>query len=211
MIYLYLKIHNKTGLKYLGKTVQEPYKYRGSGVRWCNHIAKHGYDVTTKILLESESIDEIKAEGLRLSAEWNIIESDEFANLIEENGMGGGTGLRHTLEVRQKIAKASRSRKHSEESKQKISEAKKGKVYSEDEKQRVYGGRRGRKMSASARKHLSELKKGVPRCEETRRKISEGKKGKARTQVTCPHCGKTGGEGSMRRWHFDNCRTIISS
>jgi hypothetical protein len=23
--------------------------------------------------------------------------------------------------------------------------------------------------------------------------------------VTCPHCGKQGGLGIMKRWHFDNC------
>jgi len=25
--------------------------------------------------------------------------------------------------------------------------------------------------------------------------------------ATCPHCGKEGGERSMKRWHFDNCKT----
>ena len=24
--------------------------------------------------------------------------------------------------------------------------------------------------------------------------------------VTCPHCGKEGGGGSMKQWHFDNCK-----
>lgn len=24
--------------------------------------------------------------------------------------------------------------------------------------------------------------------------------------MTCPHCGKTGGGGTMKRWHFDNCK-----
>jgi hypothetical protein len=24
--------------------------------------------------------------------------------------------------------------------------------------------------------------------------------------VTCPHCNKTGNNGAMRRWHFDNCK-----
>lgn len=45
--FLYEKIHNKTGLKYFGKTTQNPYTYQGSGKRWKNHIKKHGYDVTT--------------------------------------------------------------------------------------------------------------------------------------------------------------------
>jgi len=24
--------------------------------------------------------------------------------------------------------------------------------------------------------------------------------------VTCSHCGQSGGEGAMYRWHFDNCK-----
>lgn len=27
-------------------------------------------------------------------------------------------------------------------------------------------------------------------------------------QVTCPHCGKTGGAVNMKRYHFDNCKTL---
>jgi hypothetical protein len=27
----------------------------------------------------------------------------------------------------------------------------------------------------------------------------------AKVQITCPHCGKTGSQVSMPRWHFDNC------
>jgi hypothetical protein len=42
--WLYVKVHNKTGLKYLGKTIQDPYKYGGSGVHWSSHVKKHGND-----------------------------------------------------------------------------------------------------------------------------------------------------------------------
>lgn len=31
MYKLYLKTHNKTGMKYLGQTKQDPFEYRGSG------------------------------------------------------------------------------------------------------------------------------------------------------------------------------------
>jgi hypothetical protein len=31
-------------------------------------------------------------------------------------------------------------------------------------------------------------------------------KGSTRNQISCPHCNKVGGEGSMHRWHFDRCR-----
>jgi len=80
-IYLYLKTHNKTGLKYLGKTVQDPYDYRGSGKLWRRHIQKHGYDVKTEVLLETTDENAIREKGLYYSHLWNIVESDNFANL----------------------------------------------------------------------------------------------------------------------------------
>mgnify|MGYP003704755201 CR=1 FL=1 len=65
---------------------------------------------------------------------------------------------------------------------------------------------------------------GVIRTEEYKRKMSKAKKGKApwnkgkkgsqvpwnkgieRPKKVCPHCGKSGGDGNMQRWHFDNCK-----
>lgn len=40
-IYLYVKRHIETGLLYFGKTVKNPYKYNGSGLRWKRHLRKH--------------------------------------------------------------------------------------------------------------------------------------------------------------------------
>ena len=41
--------------------------------------------------------------------------------------------------------------------------------------------------------------KGVPS------KLKGRKRGSDNT-ITCPHCGKEGGERIMKRWHFDNCK-----
>jgi hypothetical protein len=90
MIYLYVKTHNLTGLKYLGKTTsKDPHKYPGSGLRWTRHLKKHGYDYTTEIIFESEDKEEIKQEGLKYSCLWNIEESPDWANLKPESGEGG--------------------------------------------------------------------------------------------------------------------------
>lgn len=90
-IYLYKKTHQKTGLKYLGKTTRNPFIYRGSGKRWTNHIKKHGYYVDTEILKECFDKDEVKTWGLYYSELWNIVESKEWANLKPESGDGGDT------------------------------------------------------------------------------------------------------------------------
>jgi ssDNA-binding Zn-finger/Zn-ribbon topoisomerase 1 len=51
-------------------------------------------------------------------------------------------------------------------------------------------------------------KRGTTHTDETRKKMSEAKKGKTQPKVTCPHCGKSGGNVVMKRWHFDNCKTL---
>lgn len=95
MITLYVKTHKVTGLKYLGKTERDPYTYSGSGIRWKRVLNKYGNDVETEVLFQSENIEDIREKGLYYSKLWNIVESDEWANLIEENGSGGDTSKFH--------------------------------------------------------------------------------------------------------------------
>lgn len=93
--YLYLKTHNVTGLKYLGKTERSDFhKYPGSGIRWKYHLNKHGHDYTTQCLLKTDSHDELRETGLFFSRLWNIVCSPEFANLTEEDG-NGGSNFKH--------------------------------------------------------------------------------------------------------------------
>lgn len=85
--YLYVKTHNTTGLKYFGKTTKpDPSKYTGSGFKWLNHIKKHGYDVTTEILGLYSNKDECMSVAIAYSIVHNIVESEEWANLIPETG-----------------------------------------------------------------------------------------------------------------------------
>lgn len=91
---LYVKTHNKTGLKYLGQTTKtDPHKYPGSGKYWTAHLNKHGYDYTTEILQECQSKEELKKQGLHYSDIWNVVESAEWANLKPESGDGGDMSM----------------------------------------------------------------------------------------------------------------------
>lgn len=88
-IYLYVKTHNKTGLKYLGKTQKDdPHKYSGSGKYWLRHLNEHGYNYSTAILLSTNDEKELKETGLFFSKLFNVVKSNEWANLIVENGDG---------------------------------------------------------------------------------------------------------------------------
>jgi hypothetical protein len=46
---------------------------------------------------------------------------------------------------------------------------------------------------------------GFKQSIETRTKKSKVMVGYVYKEITCPHCNTTGGETSMKRWHFDNC------
>lgn len=117
----------------------------------------------------------------------------------------------------------------SEESRKKISKAQKGipnATWTNEHRQNMSIAH---KKSEKTQQHLwivSESLKGIPRTEEvklkcrtkmlghpttvkTRKKISEklmGRKNGPAPIVICPHCKKSGGNNSMPRWHFDNCK-----
>ena len=109
--YLYVKTHNVTGLKYFGKTVKkDPHKYKGSGKRWTNHILKHGYDVTTEIVGYYTGKEECITAAKLFSTEHNIVASDLWANLCEEDGLGSGGARIQTAESKLKRSKSLKGR-----------------------------------------------------------------------------------------------------
>ncbi len=92
---LYLKIHKKTGLRYLGQTKSDdPYLYKGSGVDWNKHLTEHGNIVETIILLETECRKEISVQGRYYSKLWRVTTAvDDYGNRIYANRIpetGGG-------------------------------------------------------------------------------------------------------------------------
>lgn len=147
--YLYLK-ESPLGIKYLGKTEQDPFVYMGSGLYWKKHLMKHGFkskDIKTTILFETGDKEELKNKGIYYSELYNVVDSEEWANLKPETGEGGGA-------------------KKSEEEKSKISNTMKGKkiVWKEEDVRKRNEKLKGRKM---------------PPCkDETRKKISEANKGR---------------------------------
>jgi len=88
--YLYQKTHQLTQLNYLGFTRKDPEKYKGSGVYWLSHLQKHGNFVDTRILLQTDDYSELCKSGKYYSQLWNVVESENWANLKPEYGEGGG-------------------------------------------------------------------------------------------------------------------------
>jgi len=107
---LYIATHNKTGLKYFGKTITQftnedlQKYYHGSGKYWKRHLKKYGDDVTMEIYgiydLDENSKNYVKPIALKFSEENNIVNGiynsglrkgkKVWANLEIEDGLNGG-------------------------------------------------------------------------------------------------------------------------
>jgi hypothetical protein len=222
IIYLYVKTHNVTGLKYLGKTIRkDPHKYPGSGTRWTNHLKVHGYDYTTTILKECTSNEEVKELGLYYSELWNVVDSDDWANLKPENSAGGFG--KPSPEIIAKILATKLARdlnKHSQETISKISAARLTKFAAKDPTYNVRPKCRPEK--AAKIKEANTGKKWVHNPENTverkqldpvecERYLQLGWKPGTGPRTlpikqTCPHCNNTFDPGNYKQHHSDNCR-----
>lgn len=213
-IYLYVKTHNVTGLKYLGKTESnDPHKYPGSGTYWKSHLRKHGKDYRTEIIKECQTKDEFTYWGLFYSKLWNVVESNDWANLKEETGDAHG---KLSLESRRKIAKAGVGREPWNKGMLGFRAGNNhhfyGKSRTEQDRKKISENRKGK--STGPRSHTDETKEKIKSARqlqtmsnETKRKIGDSNRGKPKPLTICPHCGKEGGIPQMKQWHFDNCKS----
>jgi hypothetical protein len=160
--YLYIKQHNKTGLKYFGKTTKEdPVKYTGSGIYWQSHLKKHGKDISTLWYQRFYDQKSLTEYALVFSEENNISESEEWANLKYEDGLEGGfTGTPRSEETKRKLSIANRGKLHLEETKSKISNSNIG-------KHNIRKSKEAREKMIKARK--SQIRK--PHSEETKQRM----------------------------------------
>lgn len=201
-IYLYIKTHNITKLKYFGKTNKDPFKYRGSGTYWKKHIKKHGYDVTTEIIGCYTDKTECSTFALKFSKENDIVKSPEWANLIEENGLDGAPlnhpGHKFTKNELEKMSISSKNRWANEDYKSNMIKKHKDR-WTDDmrnkQSQRLKGIKRpdhahkmsGRKLSDQQKQNMRKPKhsghgenvskalKGKPKSEKHKRQLSISK------------------------------------
>lgn len=68
----------------------------------------------------------------------------------------------------------------------------------------------GHKLSKETKARMSEAKTKDWSNPDYKQRVSAAMRGK-REVVECPHCGKRGGGGNMRRYHFDKCKFYFGS
>lgn len=100
-----LAVKECNGVKYLCKSTQQDFEtYKGSGVRWKRIVKKHGkQNVKTLWVSDWFYCPYHLQEFALMYSEYNqIVESEEWANLIPENGLSGH-GRRGNLNKGQKL------------------------------------------------------------------------------------------------------------
>lgn len=193
--FLYIKQHCITGLLYFGKTTNKNVEnYQGSGLYWKKHLKEHGKQTVTLwycLFTDEISCTEFARSFSRLH---DIVESEEWANLIEENGLDGApvghpSFITDQEEVSRKISLANlkawsdpdyrekmiESQKNSwtEERKEKQSIISKN-LWTEERKIEHSNKMKGRKGSKAL--------KGKPKSEEHNIKNSKALKGKPKSK-----------------------------
>jgi|FreactTroBogLake_1042271.scaffolds.fasta_scaffold24496_2 NUMOD3 motif len=199
-LYLYIK-ESPLGIKYLGKTEQDPFTYTGSGKYWKRHLKAHDFtikDIKTTVLFETTDKNELINKGVYYSELYDIVSSEDWANLKPETGDGGG-GKKNEKE-KLKISSTMKRRKLiwtdddikkrneklkgrkmppcKEETKKKISEANKGRVL----------GIRTEESYIKANE--TKKKNGYKHSEETKLKIRQTLKGNKRPKEVVDKLGK---------------------
>jgi hypothetical protein len=254
---LYIKQCSHCGLKYFGKSIRKNIeKYRGSGMRWVKHLKKHKA-ISIHLWNSDWYYDtSITRFALKFSKLNKIVESDNWANLMIEDGV---TGFSSEVSSRMQKNRIKSGNHHLINTVSVINESGEIKIMSVDEYAGqtefvtltsnlgyVYRGldpvkdrktNAGKKLNVkkesmtylrgderteaqkTASKNHSEVikklgihptKKGDTLSENHKQALRGPRPNtqKPKPKIECPHCGKVGGQGTMNRWHFNNCLVL---
>ena len=127
----------------------------------------------------------------------------KIANSGKNNGFFGKS---HSEEQKNKWSLQRRGKPappRTKEHKRKLSESNKGKTHSPETKQKMSLAKIGKPGNRIGKKFTEEQLENVKKANKI---IGQKRRGIKQKQITCPHCGKTGGQSTMKQWHFDNCK-----
>ena len=168
-----------------------------------NAIRKHGEKLIYKVLVIGEKeycLDLERKLRPKNFIGWNM-------------GIGGDApafGVKPSDENREKMRQRMTGKKLSQESIEKIRQKSMGhkrnvgRANSEAAKEKIRQKALGRTHSEETRKLLRDQRIGVPLPRELREKMKASKS----QIVECPHCGKIGKHGGMKKHHFDHCKKV---
>jgi len=186
--WLYVKECSHCGLLYFGKTTHDPMTYRGSGTYWTRHLDKHSAKALTRKVQLYTNARKIKTAALRFSAKHDVANSELWANLRDEDGIGAGGAHSHRMRSRMRKLKTGSFRWYTNCVENRAVQTgdpipmgfKPGRVmgpHSEATKRMISEQRTGAVFSPAHRKALSAAAKGQPKSAEHVAKMAASKRG----------------------------------
>lgn len=177
------------------RTDNTPY-YIGKG-RKNRAFTKQGHTVPLpskdRIRFVAENLSSEDAKNLEVELISKYGRKDNGTGILRNmtDGGEGSPGRIATAEQKRKMKEARAKQITTDETREKMRQTHTGRIHSEETKKKM-------SLSSSGRKNSPE----------TIQKIKEARAKQVITtiQVTCPHCGKIGGNRIMPRYHFDNCK-----
>jgi hypothetical protein len=114
--------------------------------------------------------------------------------------------------VREQYVNALTGHVVSKETKEKIKITRSKQIITAETKKKMSLSRTGKKQTEKQKLAVSIALAGKSRSLETIQKIREARSKQVinTVQVTCPYCGKTGGNRIMPRYHFTNCKEAFN-
>ena len=147
-------------------------------------------------------------------------EHREKIGLSQKGDKNGFWGKKHSEESLKKISLSrigkppyNKGKSMSIEQKLKLSSAMKGRVspnkgkkMTDEQKLKLSEKNKGRKLTQEVKNKIAIYALNNPLTTEQKLNLSLKLKGYVHKIVICPHCNKSGGMPSMKRWRFDNCK-----
>jgi hypothetical protein len=132
------------------------------------------------------------------SSKQRYVPKSKIYELAKSSAIRLTTGRPCSAETREKIRQGNLKRKPpSDETRRKLSEAaKRRKGFTDAGRAKVVESNKSRVWTEESREKLRQHNLGKTHLQ----------KGKPQIQITCPHCGKSGGNSVMKRWHMENCK-----
>lgn len=203
-----LAVKELNGIRYFCKTVRKNIeKYPGSGVRWTNHVKKYGKE-NIKTLWVSDWFycpHHLQDFALMFSECNQVVESDEWANLIPENGLTGATGSKKGHMSGIPKPKSETHRKSISDTLTGITlEERHGKEESDRIRLAMTVSKIGKRNSPEAIERNAAANRGKKRGQATIDRLIESRK--HYQEHTCEHCGIVTVPANYYRWHGDKCK-----
>jgi hypothetical protein len=196
---IYKTINILNGKYYIGCHCSEDEndRYLGSGKHLKSAIRKYGKENFFKeVLYVFENRQDMFDKEKEIVSKEFI--SDPLTYNLKVGGSGGNPG----------IVGAFKGRKHNEETKEKQRQASLKQITTNEKKQKLSSNNWAKKNPIKHKEHISKIHKGIPKSESHKQKLRECNLGVKHKTISCPHCGKEGGERAIKRWHFNNCKNI---